>query len=264
MRADSSNAASWLCLLLLAAACSGPGGVSSRSDPTSLRIGISPERSPLAFRAENSELRGIEPDLARLAASRLQRQADFVILEPSALLPSLEAGRIDVIMSGLSISRELEERVLFTHPYARSGQLALIRSRDRALLGHADSIRRKGARVGFIRGSPGQSFVEGELSRGESYAFERVEDGIRSLRGRRIDFMILDAPTLWRLARSPETGDLFGLSPPLTEENLAWAVAPDNSRLRDELDLALDEWRASNQLQEVLKRWLPKAAPPIN
>jgi polar amino acid transport system substrate-binding protein len=247
-----------LALVLAAlAGCAGggAGGPGIGSEP--LRIGITPNYPPVVYRDESGRLTGIEVELARKAAAELNRKPDFVELEWEKLIPSLETGRIDVIMSGMSITPARSERVLFTAPWMAVGQLALIRRSDLARYGAPTAIYRRDARVGFVRDTTGQQFVRDKLRRAQAYAFDSVADGVRSLRAQRIDFFVHDAPTIWRVALTAGEEDLMGLYQPLTDESLAWAVAPGNAPLKRQLDAALDGLRARNEIEPLLNRFIP-------
>ncbi len=228
-------------------------GTAGRPD---LRIGVTPDYPPIVYR-DGDELTGVEIELGRMAAASLGRRPEFVELEWSELIPGLIRGEIDVIMSGMSVTPDRAARVLFTEPYLRVGQLALIRSSEVARFGPPGAIRRRSSRVGYVNGTTGEDLARGELAATASYAFDDVAAGIRSLRAGRIDFFIHDAPTIWRIAMDPEAQDLVGLFRPLTDETLAWAVAPDNDALKRELDAVLDDWRANDRLEPVLDRWIP-------
>jgi len=248
----SSRSLLFLACLVLAA-CADIG------DPdraNTLRIGVAPDYPPIVQR-DGDELTGVEIELGRMAAAGLGRRPEFVELAWSELIPSLSRGQIDVIMSGMSITPDRAASVLFTEPYLRVGQLALIRSVDLARLGPPGTIQRRSSRVGYVHGTTGEDLVRGRLAATESYAFDDVEAGIRSLRAGRIDYFIHDAPTIWRVSMEPDKHDLIGLFRPLTEERLAWAVAPDNVALKRQLDALLDDWRANDRLEPVLNRWIP-------
>ena len=49
----------------------------------------------------------------------------------------------------------------------------------------------------------------------------------------------------------------MGLYNPLTREQLAWAVAKNDTALKSELDAILDTWRAHNRLAPIFDRWIP-------
>ena len=237
-----------------ATACSGPG-VWKESQPP-LRIGVTPNYPPIVFRAGN-RLVGVEPELGAMLAAHLGRRPQWVDLAWGELIPSLERGDVDVVMSGMSITEERAERVLFSDPYLRVGQLGLIRRSDLDRFGQPAAIRRPGARVGYVRGTTGQALVERELAGAEPVAFEDAAAGVQGLRAHEIDFFVHDAPTIWRVTMDAQGDDVVGLFRPLSDEQLAWAVARGDVALKRQLDAALAEWRATSRLEPVLNRWIP-------
>ena len=247
------RASPWLPLLL--AALLGCAGASlGLGNP--LRVGIHTDYPPLAFRSD-AGIVGIEPDFASLVGSELERRVKLVPLERAELIPALEAGRIDVIMSGMSITEERSRRVRFVEPYAQVGQMAMIR-RDRvAKLGPPEALRRAGARVGFVAGTTGEDFVRRRLLRADPVPMDSVSLGERELRAGSIDYFVHDAPTAWRLGLDPTDTELMALYRPLTEEWLAWAVRRDDSELAARLDGLVRAWRADGTAERVVDAWIP-------
>lgn len=200
---------------------------------------------------------GIEADLAALMANSLGRRLKFERYAFSELLPALERGEIDVVMSGMSITPEREERARFTESYMEVGQLTLIRSADIARFGRIQTLRRAGARIGYERGTSGEEFVARRLTRASSFGFDDVESGIRSLRAGRIDYFVHDAPTVWRMAGDPSQRDLHGLYKPLTREHIAWAVHRNDSQLLTRLNATLAHWQREGMIEPIVDRWIP-------
>lgn len=221
-----------------------------------LRVGVAPDYPPVVYE-QDGEIVGIEADLARLIGTSLGRRIEFARLPFTELIPALERGEVDVLMSGLSITPERAERVAFTDPYMEVGQLTLIRSRDLARFSRIQSLQRTGARVGYERGTTGERYVATRLTRSESFGFDSVEEGIRSLRSDRIDYFIHDAPTVWRIAGDPRQRDLHGLYRPLTEEQLAWAVRKDDHGLRSLLNATLSHHQREGLIDPIVQRWIP-------
>ncbi|MEM9174704.1 MAG: transporter substrate-binding domain-containing protein [Myxococcota bacterium] len=221
-----------------------------------LRVGVSPDYPPVIFERDGTLL-GIEADLARRAGEALRRPIEVVRIPFPDLIDALLAGEIDVVMSGLSITPERAARVQFTVPYMEVGQLAMIRKRDIARFGRPNTIRRAGARVGYQRATTGERYVAEALPFAESFAFDSVEDGLRSLRADRVDFFVHDAPTIWQLAGGLDHRDLIGLYRPLTKEALAWAVRREDQQLRAVLDATLSHWRREGMIEPIVQRWIP-------
>jgi len=255
-RTDSLRALVLLLLISFGTACAGGGGLFGAKERSPLRVGVSLTYPPLIFQTDG-EIVGIEADLARLVGNALDRRIVFERYPFPELIGALERGEIDVIMSGMSITPERDERVRFTMPYMQVGQLALIRSSDIARFGRIHLIRRPGTRVGYKRGTTGERFVATKLTRSRSFAFDSVDSGVRSLRAGRIDYFIHDAPTVWRLAGDPTSRDLQGLYHPLTDEHLAWAVRADNTQLLRLLNTSLAHFKREGLIEPIVDRWIP-------
>jgi len=112
-----------LAFVLLGSGCSGLGDSAARRGGAPLRVGVSPVYRPVVFR-EDDRIVGIEADFARRAGERLGRRVEFVEMLRHDLIPALEVGTIDVIMSGMSITPDRARRVLFTAFQARASVIS--------------------------------------------------------------------------------------------------------------------------------------------
>jgi polar amino acid transport system substrate-binding protein len=249
------------CLL---AAVLGAGCTAGQAPPTRapvapaptppLRIGMTPNYPPLVFKREGTVV-GVEADFATRLGQFLQQKIEMVELPWAALIPALQQGRIDIIMSGMSVTPERERTVLFAEPYLRVGQMAIIRARDVAGLGQPSALYRGHWKVGYEAETTGARFVQENLRQSTGVAFPSADAGLRALRAGQIDVFIHDAPTAWRIAED-RGGTLLGLYTPLTVEHLAWAVRKFDTPLRQQLNAALSAWRQDGSLQAILDRWI--------
>ncbi len=173
------------------------------------------------------------------------------------LLSALQAGEIDVIMSGMSITAERSELVTFTDAYMQMGQMAIMHKDKVAQFAQPWSVYREGVRIGVEPGTTGAYFAEQELKDAQVKYVADAAAAFASLRNDEIDLYIHDAPTSWQLATTTENGDLISLYSPLTDEMLAWAVRKDDDALAGELNLALAKVKASGTLRYILNRWIP-------
>lgn len=240
--------------LLLACCLTFITTIASAAGP--LRVGMSADYPPLHF-SQEGRYYGIEVDNLRTVGEVLSRPTEVVQLPFEQLVPALLAGDIDVIMSGLSITLERSTQVAFTDPYLQVGQMAIMHTDKLGRFSQPWSIYREGARIGVEPGTTGEAFAQRELAAAELHRYADPEAAFAALRSDEIDLYIHDAPTSWQLANTPGNGDLISLYHPLTEEQLAWAVRPDDRALLEELNRALALMKANGSLQYVLDRWIP-------
>jgi polar amino acid transport system substrate-binding protein len=235
-----------------------------------LRIGTNAVYPPLTFR-RGDQLAGIEIDLAHKLARELGIEVELIDMAWEDLIPALRDGRIDVIMSGMSITPERRQLVQFSLPYLRIGQMALIRRKDAVRLREPSAMGRPESRVGFERGTTGERFARERLKDARLVGFETPAEGIASLRAGEIDFFIHDAPTVWRTVGGLESTEqeLTGLYRTLTDEQLAWAVRKGDRATLELLNRALARWRNEGELELIMALWIrvrrralePRASP---
>lgn len=236
---------------------SGAAEATPKAKSAALRVGISTEYPPVAFK-QKGKIEGIEADFARQLPKELGTEVTIVEVPWNDLIPALLDHRIDVIMAGMSITQERRKLVDFTDPYMQVGQMAVIRKDDISRLHDPAVIDAKTSRVGFQKDTTGELFARENLKNAQLVGFDSIDAGIAALRAKKIDYFIHDAPTIWRLTGGfgPENADLMGLYRPLTIEHLAWAVRKDDGSLRDSLNQVLENWGRDGFLESVLDKWL--------
>ena len=220
-----------------------------------LRVGVSPDYPPMAFKLTD-RIAGAEVDLALRLGKELGSPVEFVELDRDQLIASLMERKIDIIMSGMTITEAGKVRINFTDPYLKSGLVALMRAEDGWKYDSVQTIRNTVFRVGVVRGSTGEAYVRANFfTTGNIISLERASDAAPALKNRRIDLFVNDAPSIAWLVSENET--LKGFWEPLNEEYLGWGVNRDDSKLLTQVNYILRNWKKKGILKEVLSKWLP-------
>ncbi len=257
MRNFHRSLSAFVILALTFSACS-TFSSKEQGEPDVLRVGINTSYPPLGFE-QDGKVQGIEADFAQMLGKQLGKEIRFVPLPLKDLIPALDKNRIDIIMAGMSVTEARSKKVAFCEPYARVGQMALIREKDFLKYRAANAMNWPTSRVGVKAHSTGERFAKNSLGAAKVVEFDTVDDGVAALRAGKIDFFIHDAPTIWRVAGTPLKPDpeLVGLYTPLTEEYLAWAVRKDDTATRERLNALVTKWKTDGQIQTVLDKWVP-------
>jgi polar amino acid transport system substrate-binding protein len=220
-----------------------------------LRVGITPNYPPISFK-QQGRLAGLEVDFALGLADELGRPVELVELDWEALIPALESGKIDVIMSGMSITEARARRVRFVSHYLRVGQMAIFRKEDHLQLSSPTLLTLTQRRVGFVAGTTGAAYVQGNLPKAQYMPLRSTAEGLQALRAGEIDVFVHDAVTAWSIGDNEANDTLTSSFSPLTEEYLAWAVRHTDDALHHDLEAVLERWRRSGRLQELFHKWL--------
>jgi ABC-type amino acid transport substrate-binding protein len=219
-----------------------------------LVVGIDPDSAPMCFN-DGGQIKGIEADFARMLAKELGLKPVFVGLPFSDLRGELSAGRIDIIMAGMSVTEARRRMVDFTEPYTTIGQCVMVR-RDRfdqlgawAAIDHADT------RIAVENGTTGEAYARSTFREARVYALPSLDDAIAHLRVGKVDALIHDSAILqWRAKHRPDT---FAMVPgERTTEPIAWAIRKGNTRLKNRVNDILAQWKRDGVVEEVLNRWL--------
>jgi polar amino acid transport system substrate-binding protein len=171
------------------------------------------------------------------------------------LVPQLEARKIDVIMSGMSIADSRRDKVRFVSPYLHMGQMALVRASDAARLSAPGALEHGGLRVGCVRGTTGELFARQNMSNSTCQAFGEPEQAVAQLRSGQLDVYLDDAPFVLQTAKDDST--LAAVPWLLTDEYLAWAVprGADYDYLYDQLNLLAQRAKQRGDLQRIIRRY---------
>jgi len=225
-----------------------------------LRVGMSASQPPFAVRDRDGRLMGFEVDLARTLANGMQVRLEIVEKPFGELMGALEAGEIDVVMSGLAITPERARKARFVGPYLLSGKSILTRSDRLAQVGEAGEINQADVRLAALANSTSQTFVERNLPDARLVTVARYEEAVEMLREEKIDALVADMPVCVVTMLSNPEDDFATLRAPLTVEPVGMAVSAADPRFADLLENYVDAIESTGILDRMRTRWLEEGA----
>ena len=92
-----------------------------------LVVGTAADMPPLNMTTKEGQIIGVEADLASLFASGMSVKLTLKPIPFNDLLPALEAGQIDMVLSGMTITTPRNLKVAFAGPYFASGKSVLVK-----------------------------------------------------------------------------------------------------------------------------------------
>lgn len=250
-----------LCLALIPFSATWAGDTLARINKTeTLRVGMTGTQPPFNFRSKDGELMGMDVDLARLLSGAMGVTLEIVPIPFTGLLDALEAGEVDIVMSGVTATLQRNLRVAFVGPYYVSGKSLLTKSSTLAAIQQTDEINQKTLRIATLRGSTGESFVKQVAPKAKLEAVLNYDDGIKQLMDGDVDMFLADGPIIHLTAlRYPDAG-LAQLSKPLTVEPIGIALPPDDPLLLNLVENYLDAVVSTGGLEALHKKWFESGA----
>jgi ABC-type amino acid transport substrate-binding protein len=241
--------------LVILASSLAPAHNGFAAETTPLRVGITPVFPPMIFK-EGKKVVGVEAEFAEALGAELGRPVAFVELAWEGQIPALTEGRIDIIMSSMSVTRPRQFRVAFAKPYMLIGQTALVRRTDANKYALGFPLKPEGA-IGVKEATTGDFLVQQEFPHNKRKYFTSGEQAAKALAKKKIDLYISDSPTIaWLEGMNAETG-LVAVPITLSEEYLAWGLRKSDTGLLESVNAALDKLQKSGRAAEIIKHWVP-------
>jgi polar amino acid transport system substrate-binding protein len=171
-----------------------------------LRVGMSGTQPPFNMRNRAGKLIGMDVDLARALARTLGVEAKLVTMPFKDLLPALDQGEVDLVLSGISMTPERNLKVAFAGPYFISGKAALTKIPALAAADEPTDVN-KPVRMAVLAGSTSELFAQRDLPEVELVSVANYDDGIQMVLDDEVGAMIADYPiTLLALYQHPGVG----------------------------------------------------------
>jgi len=148
---------------------------------------------PLSITAKGGEIIGLDADIAKLIATSLGVKVRFSKMLFTELIPALESGKADMIISGMTMTPERNVKVPFIGPYYVSGKGILCKEKSLAAL-DKEGLDSPKFKVAALKGSTSQVFVEAVTPQAKLVAAASYDEALDLLFLDKVDFLVADFP----------------------------------------------------------------------
>ncbi|MBR3722813.1 MAG: basic amino acid ABC transporter substrate-binding protein [Selenomonadaceae bacterium] len=242
-------------LLVISAALTGCGG-NAKGDKV-LKAACSADFAPFEFQEEgNKEYQGFDMDLIRALAKEMGMEVEISNIAFDGLIPALEAGNIDVAISGMTINDERKGKVLFSDPYYESGLTLVVRSDEKNIKGFKDL---EGKSVAAQIGTTGSTEAS-KIKDCNVKNFNVISECFMELKAKGVDAVINDRPVNDYYIKKTNSEGVKALPEKLTAENYGMAVRKDNKELQEKLNAALKKLKDNGEYQKIHEKWFGGAS----
>jgi polar amino acid transport system substrate-binding protein len=220
-----------------------------------LRVGLSGNQPPLNMTNKSGEIIGLEVDLMKALAQSMGLTVRFVVKPFADLIPAIENGEVDVVISGMTITPERNARVAFVGPYFISGKSVLTKSAEIASADSATLLNNADHRYAVLAGSTSEAFVDQVLPKAVSVPAKDYDAAVQMVLDDEVQAMIADFPICQlSVMRHPEA-DLSTLMTPFTIEPLGIALPADDPLLINLIDNYLNTLENTGLLIQFKAKW---------
>ncbi len=222
--------------------------------PGNLRIGVDVGYPPFSYIDDGGALKGFDIDIALALCAKLKTECTFVRQDWEKMIPGLQAGKYDAIVSSMSITEKRRELVAFTDRYY-SNVVRFVAPKGSGF----DPSAPAGRTIGVARATIASDWLEDNFSSVVTVRlFTELEALLRALYENKVDAVFGDGLGFWNWLQSPKGArfDFVGKGYRL-DEGIGIAVRKEDRALRRRLNMALGAILADGTYEKINKRYFP-------
>lgn len=200
------------------------------------------------------EFDGIDVAIALELAESMDKELVIEDMEFDGLLASVQTGKIDMAVAGMTIKEERLKSVDFSIPYYTATQVMVVAA-DNTDITKAEDLK-NGKKVGVVLGYTGDSIVTDDLAIAEENITRanRGVDVVQDVKNGKLDAVVIDSYTGKALAEKNglkvvEDAEAF------EAEEYAIAVAKSNTELLDAINTKLEEMLSNGKIEEIAQKY---------
>jgi len=220
-----------------------------------LRVGMSGTQPPYAMESVDGELIGYEVELAKLIAEELGVELNIVQMPFKELLPSLQANKIDIIMSGMTMTTSRNTQVIFLGPYIYSGKSILTMAHIYIEMQTTNELNKSSNKITTLSGSTSEKFVLQYMPKAKLLPESNYDECLKLVIDGKADLMLADfSICTYTMLRNPDLG-LETFDEPITKEPIGMAVKHTDPLFLNLLTNLLIQFNANGTLEDLNDKW---------
>ena len=211
---------------------------------------------PYEMISDNGGFEGIDVEIATLIAQKLGLELVVDDMEFGSVITSVQGGKSDIAMAGLTVTEERKQNVDFTESYAMGVQVIIV-PEDSDIATVNDLANDK--MIGVQDGTTGYIYCSAPVDEG-GYGEDHVTSypngamAIEALKGGKVDAVVIDTEPAKAFVAANE--GLKILDTEYIVENYAIGISKDNNGLRDAVNDALKELIADGSVQLIVDKYI--------
>lgn len=217
--------------------------------------------APYNYLDKDKQYTGFDVDIAKEVAKRLDKKAKFVAQDFSGLIPGLQKGKFDMLVSQVTITDDRKKQVDFTEPYITNEVKAIVKD-DNTTIKSAEDF--KGKTIGVGLGTNDEAYLRNDLMKkvGEFKinTYDDVITTLKDLNVGRIDATINNVFALKPIVE--ENGyKIKAVGGALKSDKAGIAVKKGQTELVDQLNKALNDMEKDGTYTKIYKKWFNEEPP---
>ena len=217
---------------------------------------------PYEMTDDNNNVIGIDPEIAQAIADKLGLELQIDNIDFDAALLSVQEGRCDVVLAGLTYREDRDLVMDFTDSYATGVQVIIVREGDTRIAGTNDDLQLVDAdgnvlediQIGVQRGTTGEIYCQDAHGVDHVTSLDNGSVAVQNLLNGQVDCVVIDnGPAQEYVASTP---GLEILEASYVTEQYCAAVSEGNTALLEAINTALNELIDDGTVQQIMDKYI--------
>lgn len=220
------------------------------SDKKKLVIGTSADYPPYEFIDSNNNIVGFDITIAEEIAKDMGLELEIKNTEFDALVAGVQAGKIDMAISGMTPTEERKESVDFSDIYYIAEHGVIVRNEDKDAYKTIEDL--KGKKVGVQKGSIQVDLATDNIEGAELKELGKVTDLVLELQNKKVDAILVELPVAKLNVEKNSNLSLMDVA--LKDDNggSAVAVKKGNTELVEKINETLKKLMDEKKIDEFI------------
>ena len=211
---------------------------------------------PYEMISDNGGFEGIDVEIATAIAQKLGLELVVDDMEFNSVIISVQGGKSDIAMAGLTVTDERKQNVDFTESYATGVQVIIVP--EGSDIQTVDDLAND-KMIGVQDGTTGYIYCSAKVADG-GYGEDHVSSypngamAIEALKGGKVDAVVIDNEPAKAFVAAND--GLKILDTEYIIENYAIGISKDNPGLRDAVNNALKELIADGTVKTIVDKYI--------
>ncbi len=217
-----------------------------------LVLGTSADYPPYEFHVEVDgvdTIVGFDIEIAKKIAEEIGVELKIIDMKFEGLLPALTAGKIDLIIAGMTPTDERKQSVDFSNVYYKENQAVIVRTEDLETLNSMDGY--SGKTIGVQKSTIQEELAITEFVDSSVKSLDKIPNLILELKTGKIDAIVLVSPVANSYVKA--NSDLAVTEIEFdSEDGSAIAVKQNTGEFLDTINIVLEDLMTSGTLDQFI------------
>ena len=238
-------------IAIMAAGCS----KEAQTGTEELIMGLDDTFAPMGFRDEKGNIVGFDVDLANEVAKRIGVTIKFQPIDWSMKETELNAGNIDLIWNGYTITPERQEKVAFTKPYLENSQVIVVLAGSDIntkadLAGKNVAVQAESSALDAINSEPEVAATFGSL-----VEFSTNNEAFIDLDSGRTDALVVDEVNARYYMKQIGEEKYKVLEEDFGDEEYGIGLRKEDTELLKKINDAMDAMKKDGTFDKIYAKW---------